>query len=293
MDLLSGLDWISVTFPVEHSRRWQTCVHPADTEHKREIKPRNGYTRATVYASGATESANDNRRDMGVHVVYSARAIANMALYGVSQKQLLEHLTVGSKVSRLDVKIDVYDSGIDIENLYQMARSGRVETKARTIGYTESAITGNESGAATCYIGSQKKRKKLLRVYDKAGQMGILGDIKRFELELHSKMTYEAVKCLKQADLDDWGQAIGGLIKGYCYWPLDNAVADIFSDLGKIKIAVPQTSPGNTIKWLLNVCAPVLAREAIVDSGIIGEFMHRVIEELDVHDAIEKTGAGQ
>ncbi|KKM88400.1 hypothetical protein LCGC14_1259150 [marine sediment metagenome] len=294
MELSAGIDWISVTFPALFPGRWRSCIHPADTETKRQIKPRNGYSQATVYASGATQSTNDSRPDMGIHIVYSARAIGNMeTMYGVDQKQLLQHLTNGSKMTRLDVRIDVFDSGLDIEKLYQMARSGQVETKARTIGFTESATTGSERGAATCYIGSQKKRKKLLRVYDKGSQLGLLVDLKRFELELHSGATPEAVKRLKTANLGDWGEHIGGLIKGYCYWPDDNAVADIFADMSKIKIAVPEEDTGNTIKWLLNVVAPVLAREAAMDSSLIVEFMHRVMEELDARDAIDNRGAGQ
>lgn len=294
MDLSAGLDWISVTYPINFPSRWQSCVHPADTETKREIKPRNGYTRATVFGSGATQSTNDNRPDMGIHVVYSARAIGNMqALYDVNQKQLLEHLVSGSKMARLDVKLDVYDSGLDIETLYRMARSGHVDTKARTIAYVESAKTGTEHGAATCYIGSQKRRKKLLRVYDKGTQMQLNGDLKRFELELRSRSALDAAKRLKAANFEEWGLQIGGLIKAYCYWPDDNAVADIFADMSKIKIAVPQENVGNTVKWLLDIVAPVLAREAVMDSGILVEFMHRVREELDARDAIQNEGAGE
>lgn len=123
MDLSAGIDWISVTFPADFPDRWRSCVHPADTEMKRQTKPRNGYTQATVYGSGATKSENDNRPDMGIHVVYSARAIGQMQiLYDVNQKQLLLHLTNGAKVARIDLKMDVADSGLHIEKLYHMAR---------------------------------------------------------------------------------------------------------------------------------------------------------------------------
>lgn len=295
MDLLAGLDWISVTFPVERGyERWWSGVHPADTEVKRQVRARHGYTRATVYGSGATQSESDQRADMGIHVVYSARAIGNMqTMYGVDQKQLLSHLTDGSKVARMDVKLDVYDTGLDISKLYKMARAGQIETKARTISYVESAKTGSESGAATCYVGSQKRRKKLLRVYDKGSQMNYSGDLKRFELELHSRSALTSANRLKTADLGDWGVEIGGLIKGYCYWPGDNAVAEIFADMAAIKIDVPAENTGNTIKWLLDVVAAVLAREAIMDSGLLIEFMRRVETELEAHGAIEKRGAGE
>lgn len=289
MDLSTGLDWISVTFPCNYPQRWRSCVHPADTENMREIKPRNGYTRATVHPSGATQAANDSRPDMGIHVVYSASAIAQMFyLYGVDQKQLLGHLCDSAKVARMDVRLDCSDSGLDIESLYNMAKTGDVETLARTIGFQESAETGNEAAAATCYVGSRKHRKKLLRVYDKGAQSGELIDLKRFELEMHRDSALDAANRLRAANLSDWPEYIAGLIKGYCYWPKDKIVKDIFSDFSRIMIAVPALKVGNTEKWLLDVCAPVLAREAVFNSGIIVEFMHRVTEKLNTLGAIEE-----
>ncbi len=291
MELSTGLDWISVTFPHDFPQRWQTCVHPADTETMRDTKPRNGYSRATVHASGATQSTNDNRPDMGIHIVYSGSAIAQMFdLYGVSQKQLLEHLCNGAKVARIDVRLDCEDSGLDIESLYKSARAGNVETKARSVGYQESAKTGNAHGAPTCYVGSLKRRTKLLRVYDKGMQTGGFIDLKRFELELHRQGAVTAANGLNAADLTDWASHIGSLIKGYCYWPSDNIVETIFSDYSKWVLNVPEVLPGNTVKWLLEVCAPVLAREAAFDSGLIVEFMHRVTEQLEAIGAIKEQG---
>jgi len=291
MELFTGLDWISATFPHNYPQRWRSCVHPADTQDRQEIKPRNGYTRATVHASGATQSINDNRADMGIHVVYSGSAIAQMFdLYGVSQKQLLEHLCDGAKIARMDVRLDCKDSGLDIEHLYKLAKAGDVETNSRSIGYQESAKAGNTLGAPTCYIGSLKRRTKLLRVYDKGMQNGELIDLKRFELELHRHSAITAANGLKTADFSDWAAHIGSLIKGYCYWPADDIVETIFSDYSKWVLNVPEVLPGNTVKWLLDVCAPVLARQAVFDSSLIIEFMHRVTEELEGLGAIENKG---
>jgi len=294
MELFTGLDWISVTFPYAYPQRWRSCIHPADTNSKREIKPHNGYTHSTIYESGATESANDNRPDMGIHVVYSANAIAQMQqLYGVNQKQLLEHLCDSAKMTRMDVMLDCLDSGLDIKKLYHMALEGNVETQARSIGFQESATTGDTNGAETCYVGSLKKRKKLLRVYDKGAQTGELIDLKRFELELHRDSARDAAKRLQAVNLSDWSIHIAGLIRGYCFWPDDKTVAKIFADFAAMKIAVPSVPTGNTLKWLLDVCAPVLAREAIMDSSLIIEFMHRVNEELTAQGAVDTRGTGQ
>ena len=281
MDLLAGLDWISCTFPYEYPNRWMTCVHPADTDRRIESKARNGYQHATTYASGAIEMVNHDRPEMGRHVIYSARAINQLeVLAGVTQKQLLHHLSDNAKISRIDLKLDVQDSGLIIEDLYKDAKAGHIETKSRTVGYVESAKTGNENGAATCYIGSMKKRKKLLRVYDKAAQSEAFGDLKRFELELRSKTTQKPVKRLKSANMDKWGLIIGGLIKGFCYWPKNKAIVSVFENMAEIKIGVTQEPVGNTKLWLLNVCAPVLAKQSILDSSLFDEFWQRVADEI-------------
>jgi len=294
MELFTGIDWISATFPHDFPQRWRSCVHPADTQDRRETKPRNGYTRATVHASGATQATNDNRPDMGIHVVYSASAIAQVYdLYGVSQKQLLEHMCNGAKIARMDVRLDCKDSGLDIEHLYKLAKLGQIETLARSVGYQESAKTGKEIGAPTCYIGSLKKRTKLLRVYDKGIQNGELIDLKRFELELHGHAAITAANGLTSQHLSAWAKHIGGLIKGYCYWPADEIVEQIFSYFTRMTLNVPENLPGNTVNWLLEVCAPVLAREAVFDSGLLVEFMHRVTEELTALNAIKEQGACQ
>ena len=281
MDLSAGLDWISCTFPYDYPVRWRSCVHPADTDKSVEGKARNGYQHATTYASGAVCMVNHDRPEMGWHVIYTARAIHQLhELSGVTQKQLLQHLSEGAKVSRLDVKLDVTDSGLKIEDLYHDAKAGKIETKSRTVGYVESAKTGQEIGASTCYVGSMKKRKKLLRVYDKGLQSSILGDLKRFELELRSRTTSNPVNRLKTANMDDWGAIIGGLIKGFCYWPANPEIVEIFADLTAIKIGVPQEPIGNTKLWLLNVCAPVLARQSVLDSSLFDEFWQRTAEEI-------------
>jgi len=286
MDLLAGIDWISCTFPYEYSSRWKSCVHPADTNHYIESKARNGYQHATTYASGAVVMVNHDRPEMGWHVIYTARAINQLKeISGVTQKQLLQHLSSGAKVSRLDIKLDVKDSGLIIEDLYNDAKAGRIETKSRSVGYVESAKTGDEIGAATCYVGSMKKRKKLLRVYDKTAQSQGFGDLKRFELELRSRAALAPVKRLKSTNEQQWGEIIGGLIKGFCYWPENPAIIEIFNDLTAIKIGVTQEPVGNTKLWLLNVCAPVLAKQSILDSSLFGEFWERVAEEIKMHDS--------
>jgi len=286
LELSAGIDWISCTFPYDFPTRWKSCVHPADTERFVESKARNGYAHATQYASGAVAMVNHDRPEMGWHVTYSARAINQLKeLAGVTQRQLLQHLSDGAKVSRFDVKLDAKGSGLNIEDLYTDAKAGRIETKSRSIGYVESAETGNEIGAATCYVGSMKKRKKLLRVYDKAAQSKIFGDLKRFELELHSKTAIAPVERLKSTNEDNWGAIIGGLIKGFCYWPDNPAIVNIFGDLPAIKIGTTQEPVGDTNLWLLNVCAPALAKQSIIDSSLFVEFWKRVAEEIKQHDS--------
>ena len=147
----------------------------------------------------ASLMGSSERHDMGIHVTYSARAIANaMVEFDCTQEQLLHYLMRGAKLSRLDVCFDLQNSEIDIHSLYRDAKEGNVHTRSKSIGFVESAKIGREKGSQTLYIGSQKKRKKLLRVYDKGEQLGLGIDLKRFELEMRGDIANNAGLKLKK-----------------------------------------------------------------------------------------------
>jgi hypothetical protein len=64
-------------------------------------------------------------------------------------------------------------------------------------------------------------------------------------------------------------------------------LVELFSDSEPIPISTPQHVRGNTAKWLLDCVAPTLARETILDTALLTEFMIRVRDELKAQGAME------
>jgi len=216
-----GIDWISVTYKSCPDSYWKTL--PEDGANRVEYSPKNGYTIGYRCRTGATIQWNDDRPDMGHHVVYSASAIKEASEeFGYTQERILHYLTEFGRVARIDLRIDAENYGVNISDLYQQALNGKVETRSKTAGYEDSGTVGSkEAGPNTVYIGSRKNRKKLLRVYDKGAQMGLELDLKRFEIEYHGEIARNAVKTLKSTNMSDYGAVIGGMIKGFANWSED------------------------------------------------------------------------
>lgn len=275
MEVSANIDWISASYKHDYElKSGRTAILPDDTQGTM-IRGMYGYDIAERFASGAIRMSNSISEKMGIHVVYTAKAIAKAhELYGYSQSNILDYLASGARITRLDVCIDVKDFTIDIEQLYRDAKEGNVATRAKSFGFVESATLKDEKavGAQTCYIGSMHKRKKLLRVYDKGKQLGLEFDLKRFELELHGHLANGASGLIKQSGYDDMGDTIKSMIKGYADFDATHAGA-IFTSSEPVKIAHPQYKKSNTAHWLISVVAPVLARETLADYEVFENFI--------------------
>jgi hypothetical protein len=280
MNVSSGLDWISCTFPHDYNEKWQLAILPFEGRGI-ETRAHLGYTICQQFATGALMMSNPERPDMGIHTIYSSEAIRSAKSdFECSDEQLLHYLARHGRITRLDVRLDVRDLVLNIRTLYKRAMAGRAETQTVKIGYVSSAKVGAEKGAETCYIGSMKKRTKLLRVYDIAMQLGTGGTHTRFELEAHGRIATNAAKTLKSANFDDYGAIIAGMIKRFCEWPDYRPCQRIFDDTTPIAIDVPAHVYGDTEKWLLDTVAPTLARQTLLNPALLTEFMIRIADYL-------------
>lgn len=244
----------------------------------RVVKANNGYTNARQYVSGAIVQWHPAHPTMGIHCTYPAQALAYAAdNFGLSQAEILSELSQYGRISRLDVCLDIDGMDIDIMSLYKQALSGEIKTRAKQFGYVESAQKGkgtnvkDETGAATTYIGSMHKRKKLLRVYDKGRQLN-LDDFKiRFELEQHGQLAQASAMILNK-EPDKMHANIAGLIRGYADFE-NTPVGFAFAEHAKIKASHPQYKKSDTAKWLIETVAKTLAKEVNADYNVLDDFM--------------------
>jgi len=260
-------DWISATYKNDHTRSGKANVLPDDHASGFSIiRANNGYDTAKQYRSGAIEQWNSKHPDMGIHVTYTAQALREAQVnFNVDANGILDYIMLGAKITRLDVCLDIENAEIDIRQLHADLVSGKAKTRATTFDFMERAKKGQESGAMTTYVGSMKKRKKLLRVYDKGKQLGLDTLLTRFELETHGTIANNAAIIL-QSDMSDNGKIIAGMIKGYA--DFSGTHVGKYFEADEIKIALPKYQKSDTAKWLIEVVAKTLANEAYRDYNV-------------------------
>lgn len=294
MEIFAAIDWISATYPFGYDKsEWLSVVLPAEKNMGVATGARYGYSEAQKYPSGAISQRNYDRRDMGIHVTYSAKAIAKASEeFDCTQSQLLNYLMLGAKITRLDVCIDIFDSGLIISNLYKDAKAGKIKTRSKNISFIESAKVGKEKGSQTMYIGSQNKRKKLLRVYDKGMQLGTDTDIKRFELECRGDIANNAAMKMKSVAASEHGSLIAAMIRGFADFAETEAGQFFLTE--SVRLSVPKYVKSDTAKWLIGIVAKTLAKESWLDNQLAVDFMERFYEEYEKLDIeFKKKGGGQ
>lgn len=268
------IDWISVTYPHAAIRENGTRGVLADDYNDgfKVVRGTMGYLQARQYKSGAIMQWHDKHPSMGVHVTYTAQALRYASEnFGLDQVEILEALSQYGRVSRCDLCVDVLHAEIDIEALYKQAKSGVIKSRAKQMSYIEQAKSGNEKGARTFYIGSMTKRKKLLRVYDKGAQLNLDHYLTRFELETHGLPAQSAVKGITE-NAEKSAQAIRDMIAGYADFS-DSLVGQYLTSNNPIKLSHPKYQKSDTAKWLIEVVAKTLAKEAHRDYNMLSEFM--------------------
>lgn len=287
MEISANIDWISATYPYRLKDNSFPLVMPDDHKNGFQlVRGANGYESAKQYQSGAYEMWHGKHEGMGVHVVYSAQAIAYACEnFGCEQWEILDYLSQSAKLSRLDIALDVANIPIDIRQMHSDALSGKIKTRVKSLDYIERAEIGAEKGARTLYFGSMTKRKKLLRVYDKGMQLNLDNYLTRFELETHGAIAQNATKTLL-SDIESLANTIRGMIRGYVDFQ-DSVPLEIFTS-DKIKIALPKYQKSNTANWLIGTVAKTLANEVYLDRSVFDDFI--AMFQYHLNDKIKSEG---
>lgn len=277
MEISTFIDWISVT------HKWQG-EHLPETANRdyTDSKAHNGYTLGKKYLSGVIEMFNPSRPDMGVHIIYSGKALNRVCEQsGLTRDEiLLHHINNGGRASRIDYTVDIIDSGLSIDDLWQALENGNAKTKS-----SHSRSQDGHGKGYTLYVGSRKTRKKMLRIYDKGKEQeqwqGV--DWKRIELETRTEIARNSCDMYIRDGMKS--STIHSMIAGVCDFPENPLWARILQSEAS-KIPVGTTGDGNTEKWLMTQVAPALARVLSYDSSFLSKFMSEV--NFQIHKNIEK-----
>lgn len=259
----SAIDWISVT--CDHSSIRRSGINMvynyfADDAWA-ECRASNGYTLAHKNDVGIVQMVNLQRYDMGTHIIYSGKTLRKIesTTEKTSMDILRYHIENKDNLRRLDIAIDVWNYGLSIDELAVSWACGDAVSRARTC--TEIRDVDGKHGH-TLYIGSRKRRKKLLRIYDKASEQGIDADWIRIELQVMGSPIGDVYQALD--DAHDITSVILGTIRGYCDFPRVALWRDIFDNPAIAVSSIP-VHEGDTRTWILKQCLPAIARECRLD----------------------------
>jgi len=244
-----GIDWLSLTFPSKAD-----VVYPDYWEQKTiKAKPLNGYNQAVSYRDGRIEMWHTDRADMGVHVIMSGKVIEQLAGIGVTELGVFSN--AGASFRRFDVCRDVWNSNIKFTALASHIRKKKAITKARSFPtYSTDGANGK-----TQYVGKWTS-DCYARIYDKAYEQKVSGNWIRVEVVYKDDKANPAVKAFLT------GASVVSLLRAVIDFPAYGAWVDAITSDTVAGVSVGRKL-GATKKWLLESCAPSLARQLFLDGS--------------------------
>lgn len=277
MDIKFTYDWISATGTKENLFGFGNVFDIGAEVGKRDADARHGYNRSQRYETGVVTMWHEHEDRMGMHVVISGSALRALTERGYPPDMVLRELKrLGCRVSRVDLAIDCFGSSLTSVNFGKEFRLP-YKGKGRTPKITP---VGTPEDGWTIYVGSRSS-DKFLRIYDKAKEQGdFKSDYVRIELECKGAMAHWLGETLpNQTTLENYELA-SSIIKSMVNFSSPAWSQALASST--VSFSAPKPSERDTFKWLIQSCAPALARvcEENPSRDILGEFAQALREEL-------------
>lgn len=260
------VDWISVT--VKNGR---ASVSDWTNEYELQKGGMLGYTVKVIYADGRIELTNPNRKDMGIHIIYSGQCLRDMEKrYGIDAESIVQfHYRNDAKFTRIDIAVDIVD-GLTARECIKKYENGECKTKLRVADKVE-RING---AGATLNLGS-RGGDRFVRIYDKSAKQKIDGVWTRVEGEFRAYGAAAVVKGMNT--VKNAKNAIYAIMRGIVDYPLwDNW--NIAMGGEKTVLDIGRKTTTNTEKWLMEKCAPAIAKFAFNHEGWLDSFAKYVSE---------------
>ena len=258
------VDWLEGTF----KKGTPINLPPILSQNFVETKAFNGYTIASLYSDKRVLMSNCERPEMGQHIVWNGEACG---LCPIAPEDLITYLSkVGFSFTRIDFAIDLINCNLNPSRSTQEIANGNVKTRAQQFPFWADA----KGKGYTQYIG-KKASEVYARIYDKAAEMGIEQDHTRVELVVRHGRANQAAFAVSNGS-DFRGMVLSFVdFKEWSEW--SKAM-----DVPEIKLPKEQKI-GNTEKWLLDACAPALARTIFLNPevGFFEKFTDEVTRQIE------------
>lgn len=282
MEILVRLDWISITDKMPDENK--VSAHPSlQGNDWIECAGKNGYNVGEKHATGVRSYINYTRKDMGRHTVYSSKALDRiMETKNISGTDILiHHINEGHSIARLDLAIDFIGHDLLVADFEDAWQRGLVKTKLRKASIIKS-LSGDGD---TLYIGSMKKRKNLIRVYDKGAESGTNTNWIRVELQIMGKKATSTALAMSKSE--DITTRILEIIKGVVDFPTIAVWNLLMKDQLQAQMASIPKNQGDTERWLMSQVVPALARTIILDFEFWVQFKMAINEKCQAMKTVD------
>lgn len=213
-----------------------------------------GYTKRRMFDDGRVVLTNPGRPEMGTHVILSGGTLDEIERrYLDTPESLLMWFQDGAKLTRIDTAVDAMRGCLDFDKLQKDLEDGKVKTRSRS----SHRFKGISVRGDTIYVGAPSSVTRL-RIYDKAAEQGVEDfEWTRIELQSRAEKAQGAARELIAANFapESWI----GMIRGFCDFPDDMNWIRIMA-APEIKLKSQPRTVDSTRKWLVEQCAPALAR---------------------------------
>jgi hypothetical protein len=262
--LSQKLDWIEGTF----KSRTPINVPQILSQNYVETRPLNGYSVGSLFEDGRRLDVHPGRPEMGAHLTWTGAACTNCPMDCLD---LVKHLqAVNFSFTRIDMAIDAIGFNLRPERATKEIKHGRCKSRAkkhplnadaRDLGYTQ--YVGTFASEICC------------RIYDKAAQMDVDEDWTRVELKVKGKRANQAAReIVRNTDFR-------AMVVAYADFPQWNEWREV---MGANSVKLPsERQETNTERWLLDQCAPSLARVILLNpgSGFFDKFTDEVTRQIE------------
>lgn len=250
METNAHLDWISVTFPREFNLN---ALLPETGQFTHQGKGRYGYGNIWISGNGA-QALTDGSDAQGVHVILPGQTLEDMRTRGYSERALVEAiLRYDGQTSRLDLALDVQGGKLTVSDFADAYEREEFQSPAKKATRTQE-VGGHGD---TFYLGSRVS-DRMLRVYNKAAQLGIADTASWIRLELETKKLRARALMGAIAQQETVRQIVNASILDFLDW--DNSEYQAMIACHDVDLPLVERSLPAFLKWIETQVAPAMAR---------------------------------
>lgn len=246
------IDWLAVSYKtVENPLKLIPQLILKSTFKDAGNPPRH-YVQRLINELGAVVLRGGDEKQ-GTQVLLTGQVLNEYRNDGGTDRQLcIDAEMLHGKVNRLDVAIDIKESGLQLESLLKEIEAGNVKTRARGGKHIKHLYDSGEG----IYVGSPTSNR-LFRAYNKAAEQKVDEDWIRLELQLRRLHAQAVANTI--AKENETRPVINAAIVTFIDFPSNQIYQAATSDRDATIPKVPRKMT-STYQWLMNTCAPALAK---------------------------------